>query len=217
MAQFIVWSLESLAHELTRNSVSLVEYIEIPDSYVASDPRHLKAENTPAGSNMASGSSTAFRGGMHVGASSGRGGFRGAAGGRGRVVTIDGSNDEVQIIPDPNQVGDVRILGGYYRDDSKPRGKLYTNQVWYEFENGDASDLSNLRAYLENIDCNGRNLALPPGPNVIPKSQRKNIWFSSIEQKPRFRRVQNESGEEHKARVARMVRAEMKMPFQDRP
>jgi hypothetical protein len=154
---------------------------------------------------------------MHIGASSRRGGFGSAAGGRGYTVTIDDSDDEAQIIPDPNKVGRARILGGYYRDDSKPYGKLYANQVWYEFENGNASDLSNLRAYLESIDCDGRNLALPSGPNVIRKSQRKNIWFSNIEQKPRFRRRQNESDEEHKARVARMVKAEMKMPFQDRP
>jgi len=187
---------------------------------------------------MASGDSPAHRRGMNVGASSGRGGFGsaampgsggrdgfgaapghggGASGGRGRAVTISDSDDDIQIIPDPNKVGDARILGGYYRDDSRPRGKLYANQVWYEFENGDASDLSNLRAYLESIDCNGRSLALPSGPNVIAKSQRKNIWFSSIEQKPRFRRRQNESVEEHKARVAGIVKAEMRMPFQDRP
>ena len=174
-------------------------------------------ENTTTGAHIASGGSTAFQGRMHDGASSGRGGFGGAVGGRGRAVTIDDSDDEVQIIPDPNKVGNARILGGYYRGDGKPRGRLYANQVWYEFENGDASDLSNLRAYLESIDCNGRSLVLPSGLNVIPKSHRKNIFFSSIEQKPRFRRVQNESDEEHKARVARMVKAEMKMPFQDRP
>ena len=180
--------------------------------------RKSSRENTPAALGMASSGGSANQGSMNVGASSGYGGLGSSSRGRGRVVTIvDSDDDDVQIILDPNKVGDTRILGGYYRDDSKPHGKLHPNQVWYEFENGDASKLSNLRAFLESIDYNGRGHALPFGPDVISKSQRKNIFFSSIEQKPRFRRRPNESNEDHKARVAGMVKAEMKMPFQDRP